>query len=137
MAKKNFFDHYLYLRAVQVVFNISNNTIDAILMSVLEDFQKNPSSAEKNDPFLMTNALRMTDEYQSQINKYSIFAGELLEKYVIPRMSKEDLVEAEKKVGDFVKTISERDDFVAFLKGAFHEIMSECGIRLVKRFNEI
>lgn len=135
MTEKNLINHYLYLRAVQVILDIGNNITDTILMSVLEDLQKNPPAAEKNDPFHMASVWCKINEYRIQIGKYSGFAGELLEKYVIPKMTKEDVDLAEKKVGDFVKKISERDDFVDFLKSAFHRIMTEHGIRLVKRFN--
>lgn len=129
MTKKNLIDHYLYLRAVEVIFNISDDTIDGMLTSVLGDFQKNLSVVE------MTNVLYKISEYRFQIKKYSAFAGELLEKYVIPKMAKEDVEESEKKVGDFVKKISERDDFVDFLKGAFQAIMTDYGVKLVKRLN--
>lgn len=106
---------YLQLRVVQVMDDVANG--------VIEDFR------------VKTGMLSITDDvFPFVVELQDIYskAEVLLERYVIPQMSKEDIRDVEKKVGDVVKKMSDKPMLGNYLDAVVSKISRKYEIKWVE-----
>ena len=115
MKKRSVEEMYVALRAVQVLDDIANG--------VFEDYRVKMGLVDVTDD-VFSFVIEMQDIYSK--------AEFLLNQNVIQQMTEESIKEEEKKVGEFVKTMSDKPDLGNYLHHIIDEIAEVYRVNWVK-----